>query len=89
MCQGSSIQFQSFIISKCMLCHLNTTVQQEKDCENPRCIVSSQLNTGIRCVAYIYQDDDYLNPVCIVNIEYSEKINPSEAVVISDEDVAF
>lgn len=69
-----------------MVCYLNATVQLEKDCKNPRCIVSSKFNSGIRCIAYIYQGDDFSNPICIVNIEYNEKINETEAVLISDID---
>lgn len=69
-----------------MVCYLSTTVQLEKDCKDPRCIVSSKLNSGIRCIAYIYQGDDFSNPICIVNIEYNEKVNETEAVFISDTD---
>lgn len=76
----------SFIFSEWMVCYLSTTVQLEKDCKDPRCIVSSKLNSGIRCIAYIYQGDDFSNPICIVNIEYNEKVNETEAVFISDTD---
>lgn len=72
-----------------MLSFLTTTVQQEKNCKNPYCVVSSKLNTGICCIAYIYQGNDFSNPVIIVSIEYNEKINPSEALLICDMDLVF
>ena len=80
------ILYNSLIFPECMVFYLNTTVQLEKDCKNPRCLVSSKLNSGIRCIAYIYHGDDFSNPVSIVNIEYNEKINETEAVLISDTD---
>ena len=54
---------------------LTCIIESGSTCPFPVCFVATKFRSSLETVAYIYENEDYLHPLCACSVEYSDTVD--------------